>query len=281
MTIGITALARGAQWHIPQKGESMPDCDVYFGVPTDLLGYLKDIEQLPRDQRPNVRTVGSGAAPVLPSLLNRIYDVLGDETLVYGVYGMTEMLPIAVVEGREKLAYTGAGDLVGSFVGNTTASLAADNEVIISGDGLMRGYLNKELINSLPTGDAGQILEDGRLVLTGRKKDMFIRGHMNIYPGLYEPQLSRIEGVEQAVLVGLEDEYGDDYIALAVTVKATYDKETVANRVRREMKFITDGDAVPDTVVILEEIPTSGRALKIDRTELKRIVAQKVKVDGK
>jgi acyl-CoA synthetase (AMP-forming)/AMP-acid ligase II len=280
MTIGVTALARGAQWRIPQKGEVLPDCDVYFGVPTELLSHLREIEKLPAGDRPLVKTVGTGAAPVLAPLIERVYSVLGDDTTVYGVYGMTEMLPIAIVEGREKLAFEGAGDLVGSFVGNTSVTVESDSEVVIHGDGLMRGYLNKEDVQSLPTGDTGIVIDDGRLVLTGRKKDMFIRGNMNIYPGLYEPQLSQIEGVEQAVLVGIEDTYGDDFIVLAVTVASSYSPESVMSRVEREMKFVTDGDAVPDRVVLIDEMPTSGRALKLDRPALKQMVKQRIAPDG-
>ena len=55
-----------------------------------------------------------------------------------------------------------------------------------------------------------------RLVLLGRKKDMIIRGKTNIYPGLYEPVIAGIDGVGQAVMVGVPDGIGDEAVWLAV-----------------------------------------------------------------
>jgi acyl-CoA synthetase (AMP-forming)/AMP-acid ligase II len=271
MTLGITALSKGAEWQIPVKGEVLPNCDVYFAVPTEVLEMLDLLEKTPKTFRPKVKVLGTGAAPVLPSLVSRIYNILGEETTVYGVYGMTEILPIAVVDGKEKLNYDD-GDLVGELIGNTQVKIAEDNEVMVSGSGLMRSYLGKEETKWHATGDLGKIV-NGQLVLLGRKKDMFIRGNMNIYPGLYEPSLSKIEGVKEAVLVGVEDHYGNDYIVLAVSpIDETIKHADLQKRVKREMSKHMDSDAVPDRVMVFKKIPTSGRALKRDYLTLKTFV---------
>lgn len=271
MTLGITALSRGAEWRIPVKDEALPTCDVYFAVPTEVLEALDKLEALPVESRPKVKILGTGAAPVLPSLVSRIYNILGEDTLVYGVYGMTEILPIAVVDGREKLDYSD-GDLVGELIGDTQVMIAEDNEVLVRGSGLMRSYLGKVKAEWHPTGDLGKF-EHNKLVLLGRKKDMFIRGNMNIYPGLYEPSLSKIEGVKEAVLVGVEDNYGNDYIVLAVSpTNEAVEYANLKKKVEKEMSKHMDIDAIPDRVIVLKNIPTMGRALKRDHKTLKSII---------
>jgi len=276
MTLGVTALSVGAEWKIPQKGEIVPDCDVYFAVPTEVVEALDKLEELFIDDRPNVKIVGTGAAPVLPSLVKRIYSVLGKKTKVLGVYGMTEMLPIAIVDGKQKLEYS-EGDLVGTLIGDAKVKIADDGEVLIQGSGLMKSYLGKEPQEWHPTGDIGKMVGPRKLALLGRKKNMFIRGNMNIYPGLYEPALSSIEGVSQAIMVGLDDYYGDDYIVLAVTPEdSSVNKETLRQRVNKEMSRHVDGDAVPDKVIVIDKMPVSGRALKINRDELKELMIKEL-----
>ncbi len=143
----------------------------------------------------------------------------------------------------------------------------------------MDHYVGHEPTGMLLTGDYGRILPSGELILLGRKKDMFIRGDMNVYPALYEPNISTIEGVNEVVLVGLPDKYGDDELILVVSPKPKISHKKLRREVSKKMFKFFDEKAIPSQVIVLDNIPKSGRANKIDRKTTTALV-KKMKENG-
>ena len=73
-------------------------------------------------------------------------------------------------------------------------------------------------------------MQDGKLILVGRKKDMIIKGNYNIYPGLYEPVIQNIPGVLACAMVGVFDtDMQDEKIVLAVEPENKFEKEFEKN----------------------------------------------------
>ena len=267
MTVGVVALTRGAEWWIPDTSDRDVLADVYFGVPTDLLSML--------DRRRHVfraRVVATGAAPVLPSLVDRVNDQMGNRTSIISVYGATEMLPMATCDARRKRDCL-HGDLVGSPIGDTKVKIASDGEILVAGSGLMERYFGREPESWHPTGDLGRLV-DGELVLLGRKKNMLIRGNKNIYPSLYEPAITTIDGVADAAIVGVPNVYGDDRVILFVARDPDQSHGVVEQRVRAALPDHFDGDAIPDRVWVLDRFPVSGRARKRDLDKLRSLAAE-------
>ncbi|MEK3936842.1 AMP-binding protein [Sporosarcina sp. FSL W7-1349] len=119
-------------------------------------------------------------------------------------------------------------------------------ELIVKGDVVMAGYLNnpeatEEALRDgwLYTGDIGYEDEDGYFYLVGRKKDVIIRGGINIYPKQIEEVLYEISSIKEAAVVGIPDEkYGEEVVAyvsvhesdqLSEEAIITYCKEKMAN----------------------------------------------------
>ncbi|GAA3083168.1 hypothetical protein GCM10020000_81580 [Streptomyces olivoverticillatus] len=88
------------------------------------------------------------------------------------------------------------------------------SELLLSGPAVRDRYLGEEPDPWVATGDRARI-EDGRIVLEGRCKDMVLRRAENIYPGLYEPSL-HVPGVELALLVGVPAGDGDERLVAVV-----------------------------------------------------------------
>ncbi|MFG2015364.1 class I adenylate-forming enzyme family protein [Actinomadura geliboluensis] len=275
LMLGLPTLIAGARWSMPplfcapadfarlmrERGATHTFC-----VPVHLAEVLDACGELP----PAVRYVLLGAAPAPAPILRRAV-AAAPSAEVLSVYAMTEILPVAIASAEEKLAHTGpgSGDLLGAPLPGVGARLADDGELVLSGPNLCRGYLGAEPITELPTGDLARI-DDGRLVLTGRKKDMLIRGKFNLYPGLYEPSIAALPDVAEAAIVGVPDpQTGDEEVVLAVV-----GPPHLPARLQRTLPDVIDHDALPDRIVVLDDLPRSGRTRKLDRDRLRELVAR-------
>jgi acyl-CoA synthetase (AMP-forming)/AMP-acid ligase II len=298
LMVGIPALIAGAHWVMPPPGgdpgarperflDLLPEADVLFAVPAALDALLGLLDEHP-DRTPDFRALIVGGAPVLRPLLERVRARL-PRTTIRAVYGMTEMLPVSIADGDEKLAFDGAGDFVGTLAPHVEA-LIHDGELVVRGPGLALGYLGEPPLRELRTGDlarleprdGGTASEAGskRIVLTGRTKDMFIRGTTNIYPGLYEPIIAGLPTVAQAALVGIPNRIGDDVIVLAVVLERGAGPDAL-ELIRRRLPGLMDAAALPDRVVAVPALPVAGRSSKLDRAALAAMVAELVGPDGR
>jgi len=266
LMVGIPALISGAHWVLPPAGADpgakpekylplLRDADVLFAVPAALDALLRaGIDP------PHLRMLLVGGAPVLRPLLERVRAQLPG-TAVRAIYGMTEILPVAIADGDEKLAFDGPGDYVGELMGAIDARIDG-GELVVAGEGL-GSYLGVPPLAELRTGDLAR-LESGRLVLGGRSKDMFIRGTTNVYPGLYEPVIAGIPGVREAALAGVPNEIGDDELVLAIVGDAS--------RVAAALPGLIDAAVMPDRIVVLDALPKKGRSQKLDRAALQELL---------
>jgi acyl-CoA synthetase (AMP-forming)/AMP-acid ligase II len=291
---GVTAMITGGRWDIPEHPPAK-DARKWVGgllnrrvthtflVPADATLMLNELEQCGVDSDSlHLENLAMGAAPVLPALIKRINRIM-PKTRVLSVYGMTEILPIAIVDGAEKIDYP-EGDLAGKIQNGVTARIDTSNnasendtsgELILSGPGLMLGYLGQEPTNEHRTGDHARFDDTGNLVLLGRIKDMLIRANKNIYPGLYESSISAIDGVRSCAIVGVPDKYGEDIVVLAVVKEDEGQNEKDFRKaIAPGLISAIDGDAQPDVILVLNEIPLSGRSSKPDRNELRRLVTK-------
>ncbi|WP_067861241.1 class I adenylate-forming enzyme family protein [Nocardia shimofusensis] len=278
LMMGLPALMAGARWALPRYPRFGTHIDPVrftrnlgsathaFYTPADLAAALDALDAGIVPAPSHLRQVALGGAPVTSALLRRAQQLLPD-TGFLAIYGMTEILPVAVATGAAKLAHD--GDLLGAPVRGVQARIADDGELVLSGPNLCRGYLGAAPLTEIATGDLAR-WDGEELVLTGRKKDMMIRGKTNIYPGLYEPVITAIDGVREAIMVGLPDEVGDERIVLAIVGEPG--AGDVVELVRKRLPQVIDTTAVPDDIVVVDRIPVSGRTNKPDRAALREIV---------
>jgi len=98
---------------------------------------------------------------------------------------------------------------------------------------------------------------------------MIIRKNFNIYPALYEPTIKKINGVEEAVLIGTYDEeLADEKVTLVLEGSAKIKVEQIFSSIQNG-KYSIDPEAIPDEIII-RDIPRKGRQNKIDRAQLRQ-----------
>ena len=302
LMVGIPALIAGAHWTMPPTGANpgarpeqylalLPDAEVLFAVPAALDAMLRALDARPELAPTRLQSIILGGAPVLRPLLQRIATRFPDAA-IRAVYGMTEILPVAIADGRAKLdAPAQDGDWVGRLVPSVRARLVAHgdggDELVLSGAGLARGYLAElpeHPLTELATGDLAR-LDGDDLTLLGRRKDMFIRGSQNVYPGLYEPIIAGMPGVSDAAMVGLPDEIGDDRLVVVVVPDRDAPRDPsalhpVARAVAAALPGLIDAGVLPDVVLAMAELPRAGRSRKLDRAALTAQVRAALEVLG-
>ena len=214
--------------------------------------------------------VWSGSAPVTATLLNRVKQAGAAQA--WGVYALSELFPAAAVEAAEKSAFDGPGDLAGELVPGVAAQVDPAGQLLLSGPAACDRYLGEQAHQWVATGDVARLEAAGdrpRVVLAGRCKDMILREAQNIYPGLYEPAL-HVPGVSLAVLVGVPAADGDERLGAVIELDPGTGREQVLAALRAW--FDRMGAGRPD-VVLLAEVPLSGRSRKPDRRAAARLIA--------
>jgi len=146
----------------------------------------------------------TGAAPISPDLI-KWYMALGLN--MYEVYGQTENCGVATCMPAHKIKL----GTVGPSVPWAQVKISPEGEILIKGDFLFMGYLNKpektaETLDKdgwLHTGDVGLIDNEGFVRITDRMKDIIITaGGKNITPSEIENQLKFSPYISDAVVVG-------------------------------------------------------------------------------
>ena len=150
---------------------------------------------------------------------------------VYEGYGLTEVSAAAAVDFVDQKIGT-----VGTPLGGVTIRINDDGEVCIKGDIVFKGYWNDPEATEAAiqdgwynTGDLGEILDSGHLVITGRKKDLIVTaGGKNVSPGPMEDGLRSHPLISQAMVVG----DGKPFVGLLLTLD-----EEVLGRWKLDHKF--------------------------------------------
>ncbi|RPF20280.1 class I adenylate-forming enzyme family protein [Myceligenerans xiligouense] len=332
MFLGLPAILAGGTWEIPARtpaadpaafARGVAGADSSFAVPADVTALLDVVEEGrrggvrlgpsakgsggsrgPAGSVEGPRVMAVGAAPVTPALMERAVRVL-PETRWVCVYGATEMLPAAVVDGADKAAagvppggaVTGAlatGDLIGDPLRGVTARIDAPDddgvgELVISGPSLMAGYLADLDAGRAPaaehrTGDLARVDDAGRLTLVGRTRDMIIRGTVNIYPGLFEPRVRALPGVAEALMVGVPMDDGNERVVLVLVADRgqvggvnLMEDTALVRAVEPRLPGILDHGALPDLVAEASHVPLAGRSRKPDRAAVAAAAAPLVR----
>jgi acyl-CoA synthetase (AMP-forming)/AMP-acid ligase II len=237
---------------------------------------------LPASRTPDtssVRFAVCGAAPASVELLEAFESRYGIP-IIEG-YGLSEGSCASTVNplsGKRKAGTVGL-PLPGQTIrlvdatGNPVPHGEA-GEVVIKGDNVMRGYLNrpeetaKTIVDGwLHTGDVGRFDADGYLVLVDRAKDMIIRGGENIYPREIEAVVHGLPQIAEAAVVGrAHPVYGEEPVLfVSLHPEMTLDAEAIREHLRGSLSKYK----LPVEITIVANIPMNAVG-KIDKPKLRK-----------
>lgn len=209
-------------------------CTVIFGVPTMFIAELNHPD-FHRFDLSSLRTGIMAGAPCPREVMNAVIDKMGAKgmSIAYGLTeaspGVTSTFPDDPVDLRVSTVGTALPDVEVRIVDPVTAAevpTGQEGELITRGYHVMLGYYKmpeetRRAIRDgwLWTGDLGSIDEHGYVRITGRSKDLIIRGGENVAPREIEEVLLTHPSVREAYVYGVPSEFFGQEVAVAVQLK--------------------------------------------------------------
>lgn len=204
-----------------------------------------------------------GAAP-LPPDLEEYWSRLG--FLVIQGYGLTETAPIVTLNHP----FHARKGSVGKPIAGVQVQIAPDGEVLVKGENVTSGYYGSEkaAFNDdgwFHTGDIGELDNEGRLLIRGRKKEMIVTPEgLNVFPEDIERKLVTVPGVRDAAIVGRDRPHA------VLVLEPGLDPQTIvrtANTTLEEHQKIRGVSVWPHA-----ELPRTSGTGKLKRGEVQKWV---------
>jgi long-chain acyl-CoA synthetase len=239
------------------------------GVPT-MFHYLLDTARAAGSRSPGHLRLCLSAGAILPGPLNRDFEDWFGIPLLDG-YGITETATMVTLNwpvGGRVLGSCGLplpGLAVRLVDPLTDADVAPgqEGELIVRGPGVMQGYLNKPAETAAAlragwyrTGDLARADPNGFLTITGRLKELIIRGGQNIAPAEVEEAVIGFAAVRDCAVVGIpHPQLGEVPVAFVVPrEESVFDPASLLAHCRA----LLSPYKVPHAVEVVAEIPRTG-----------------------
>ncbi|WP_320173567.1 AMP-binding protein [Maridesulfovibrio sp.] len=246
-------------------------CTALYGVPTMFIAILEH-KLFDKFDYSSLRTGIMAGSPCPIEVMKKVMDKM-NMTDITICYGLTEASPVMTqtrmtdsVQRRTETVGRAMPEIEVAIINPETGEMCENGEtgeICCRGYNVMKGYYNNpEATNTtidmdgwLHSGDLGTMDEEGYVDVTGRLKDMIIRGGENIYPREIEEFLYTMDGILDVQVAGVPSEkYGEQvgaFIILKDGVEMT--KQDVIDYCRGQIsrykipKYITFLDAYPMT----------------------------------
>ena len=249
------------------QGVEAERCTAIHGVPTMFIAELEDAEFQHFDLR-SLRTGIMAGAPCPAPLMKRVMDEMHCSEILIG-YGQTEASPLTHLTTRDddlqRRTETVGTNLphqevkVISTEDGRTLAVGEVGEICFRGYHIMRGYYGDAQATAkavdeagwLRSGDLGSMDAAGYVQITGRLKEMIIRGGENIYPREIEEVIFSHPQVAEVAVFGVPDDfYGEEIVAwvqlhageeLKEAVLRDYLRERIAHfKIPRHIRFVQE-----------------------------------------
>ena len=262
-------------------------CTALYGVPTMFIAELEHPE-FHRFNLSSLRTGIMAGAPCPPELVRRVIEDMGCKEILIG-YGQTEASPITHLtrpedsfERRVETVGTNLPHQEVKVIDVRTGLIVPTNhqgEVCFRGYHVMRGYYGQEEATRkaidesgwLHSGDLGVLDDDGYLRITGRLKDMIIRGGENIYPAEIEAFYFRHPKIAEIAVFGVSDsKMGEE---VAAWIKLHEGQQAEPEEFREYAKGHIAHYKVPRYVWLVDKFPLTVTG-KIQKYRMREIASE-------
>ncbi|RAV02801.1 class I adenylate-forming enzyme family protein [Mycolicibacter senuensis] len=224
---------------------------------------------------PSLRMLIGGGAPCPPELHKQVREQMGIP--IVHAYGMTEAAMVCVSRAADTDEQQSNSS--GLPIPGVTVRISSTSEIEVRGDNLTPGYVDPEQWAGATTpdgwfrtGDRGYLRPDGRIVITGRTKDLIIRKGENIAPDEIENELLAHPLIDEVVVLGQPDRLRGEMVC-AVVRRSSRHRDVTLDEL---CAFLDERGLMkqkwPERLVIVDEFPLTGLG-KVAKTELAQRIA--------
>ncbi len=262
-------------------------CTALYGVPTMFIAVLEH-KLFPKFDFSSLRTGIMAGSPCPVHVMRQVIDKMYMREVTI-CYGLTEGSPVITQtlpsdDMRRRTETVGrAMPLIEVKIADPetgrTLGMGEQGEVCCRGYNVMKGYYKMpeataraiDADNWLHTGDLGVLDADGYLAITGRHKDMIIRGGENIYPREIEEFLYRMENIADVQVVGVPSrKYGEEVGAFIIKKK---NADLTADDIRDFCRGQISRFKIPRHVAFVDAFPMTASG-KVQKYKLQALSAE-------
>ena len=266
-------------------------CTALYGVPTIFADLLNHAE-FPTFNLKSLRTGMMSGDFCPPDLMQQSIETIPipELTIAYGITEIGLLTQTSCKEKRrEKVLYTVGEPLEGMELKIINPQTGEDlptghnGEICVRTSTMMKGYYNMpqetaELIDKggwFHSGDLGVKDEEGFYRITGRRRNMLIRGGENIYLREVEKYLLSFPGVLDARVVGVPSRrLGEEAFAF---VKTNNGVDSSAQSIREYFRNEISRHNIPRWITLVEQFPGEKEGTTLDRNELRQEAIKEIK----
>ncbi|PEO65249.1 long-chain acyl-CoA synthetase [Bacillus toyonensis] len=253
------------------------------GVPTMFIKEL-ELEDFDKYDLSSLRAGLVGAAPISVKTVTEIRERMGIN--LCQSFGITETVSITMTsydDTKQNITET-----LGKAIPGVTLKIVDENrvalppgevgEIAVKGFGVMKGYYNmpeqtKQVLDNEDwyySGDLGTLDSQGYLRFVGRKKEMIIRGGLNVYPQEIEAVIMKHPKVIEAAVIGLPDKVLGEIACAVIRLKngVVSTEEEIKLYLKERMAIYK----LPEKVIFTEEFPVTASG-KIQKLKLREQVS--------
>ncbi|WP_203140902.1 AMP-binding protein [Marinobacter mangrovi] len=264
-----------------------------YGVPTMFIAELEHPDFASFDLstlRTGIMAGSNCPAEIMRKVIDQMH--MTDVTICYG---MTETSPVSLqtepdapLDKRVTTVGTIHPHLEIKIVDPATGDLVPrgeKGELCTRGYSVMLGYWNNDeatrksidVTRWMHTGDLATMDEDGYVAITGRIKDLIIRGGENIYPREIEEFLYTHDAISDAQVIGIPDEkFGEEVMAW---IKLAEGKQATEDEIREFCKGKIAHYKVPRYIKLVDEFPMTVTG-KIQKFRMREISIDELNLGG-
>ncbi|MBI1186879.1 MAG: AMP-binding protein [Alphaproteobacteria bacterium] len=217
---------------------------VWATVPTLLQRVMQHPEAATRDLS-SVQTIAAGGAVVTPALMDLARSTFPNAQMgVAATYGLTETGgSVTAIAGDDYRARPNASGrpLPGCEIRIADPDADGVGEIVVRTPSMMTGYWREPPSvrdGWLHTGDLGRLDEEGFLTITGRAKDVIIRGGENVAAARVEACLERHPDVREVAVIGLPHaDLGEEVAAIVVSDAADLNEAALAQLAAQHLAY--------------------------------------------
>lgn len=260
-------------------------CTALRSVPTMMMAIINNPKFI-SNMVNTVKTCVLAGAPATEAQLIQMQNAFPN-TKFFNAYGLSEIAPVSITDYDtpiEQLAYT-----CGKPINNITVQIqnittgdrcnpGVDGEIIVKGSNMMAFYYKMEPDDQafdsegyIHTGDIGNIDSEGQLHITGRLKEIIIRGGENVAPSEVEGIIAKFEGVLDVKVVGVPHSFFGEVPCACIVMKSGYEFDEA--KMRTYLATFLAKQKLPEFFYIFDRFPILSSG-KIDSVRLKNLAIE-------